>query len=153
MDLQHDVYGSEVTAIHKESDAKAIEDLLRKQLPDWHFARTFYEEHNLRELGWKVMISRSPETYDDASPIHRRFARLAPIFYGSTPWYLTAGATAAFGLTIAVASVLVGLIFFSFSRGEIVATLILLPTFFAAAGVSLSVADTIRGRMRRPLEK
>jgi hypothetical protein len=65
IDLQHDVYGLEVTGIREEADAAAIERLLRKMFPQWHYRRTFYEEHNLRELGWKVMISRDPEDFDD----------------------------------------------------------------------------------------
>ena len=44
VDLQHDVYGVEVTAIRQESDAKAIERILRDQFPNWrhcaHFMKT-----------------------------------------------------------------------------------------------------------------
>jgi hypothetical protein len=65
IDLQHDVYGLEVTAIREEADAAAIERLLRGMFPGWQYRRTFYEDHNLGELGWKVMISRDPEKYDD----------------------------------------------------------------------------------------
>ena len=65
IDLQHDVYGLEVTAIHEKADAMAIEKLLREMFPGWRYRRTFYEDHNLRELGWKVMISRDPENFDD----------------------------------------------------------------------------------------
>jgi hypothetical protein len=65
IDLQHDVYGLEVTGIREEADAAAIERLLRKMFPQWHYHRTFYEDHNLGELGWKVMISRDPEDFDD----------------------------------------------------------------------------------------
>jgi hypothetical protein len=65
IDLQHDVYGLEVTAIRKEADAAAIERLLQKMFPEWHYRRTYYEDHNLGELGWKVMISRDSEDYDD----------------------------------------------------------------------------------------
>jgi len=66
IDLQHDVYGLEVTAISTEVDARAIEDVLRKLFPAWRHARTFYEDHNVAELGWKVMISRNREVFDDA---------------------------------------------------------------------------------------
>jgi hypothetical protein len=65
IDLQHDVYGLEVTSIREEADATAIEELLRKLFPEWHHRRTFYEDHNQAELGWKVMISRDPENFDD----------------------------------------------------------------------------------------
>jgi hypothetical protein len=65
IDLQHDVYGLEVTGIRQETDAEAIEGLLRKIFPDWHYRRTFYEDQNLGELGWKVMISREPEDFSD----------------------------------------------------------------------------------------
>ena len=65
IDLQHDVYGLEVTAIREQADAAAIERLLRRMFPGWQYRRTFYEDHNLGELGWKVMISRDPEDYGD----------------------------------------------------------------------------------------
>ena len=65
IDLQHDVYGLEVTAILREVDARAIEQLLRRMFPGWRYWRTFYEDHNLRELGWKVMISRDPDDFND----------------------------------------------------------------------------------------
>jgi hypothetical protein len=65
IDLQHDVYGLEVTTIREEAIAIAIEKLLRKMFPGWHYRRTFYEDHNLGELGWKVMISRDPEDFED----------------------------------------------------------------------------------------
>jgi hypothetical protein len=65
IDLQHDVYGLEVTAIREEADAAAIERLLRKMFPGWRYRRTFYEDHNVGELGWKVMISRDPEDFND----------------------------------------------------------------------------------------
>ena len=67
VDLQHDVYGVEVTAIRQESDANAIERLLRDRFPSWRQWRTFYEDHNVGELGWKVMISHSRENFDDRS--------------------------------------------------------------------------------------
>ena len=66
IDLQHDVYGLEVTGIRAEADAGKIERLLRGMFPDWRFRRTFYEDHNLGELGWKVMISRDPEDCGDS---------------------------------------------------------------------------------------
>jgi hypothetical protein len=65
IDLQHDVYGLEVTGIREESDAKEIEAILRKMFPGWRYYRTFYEDKNLGELGWKVMISREPEDFND----------------------------------------------------------------------------------------
>ena len=41
------------------------QSLLRRMFPAWRYRRTFYEDHNLGELGWKVMISRDPEDYND----------------------------------------------------------------------------------------
>src|SRR5262245_12853331 len=61
IDLQNDVYGLEVTAIREKADAMAIEKRLREMFPGWRYRRTFYEDHNLRELGGKVMISRDLE--------------------------------------------------------------------------------------------
>lgn len=69
IDLQHDVYGLEVTAIRERTDAVAIERLLRNMFPEWQYRRIFYEDHNHGELGWKVMISRDPEDIND--PWHR----------------------------------------------------------------------------------
>src|SRR5262249_59786455 len=66
IDLQHDVYGLEVTAIREEADARAIERMLPGMFPDWKHYRTYYEDHNVREIGWKVVISRDPEDYDDS---------------------------------------------------------------------------------------
>lgn len=65
VDLQHDVYGLEVTGIRQEADARTIESLLRRMFPGWRYRRTYYEDHNLGELGWKVVISREPERFDD----------------------------------------------------------------------------------------
>jgi hypothetical protein len=65
IDLQHDVYGLEVTSIREEADAVAIARLLGKMFPTWSYRRTFYEDHNAGELGWKVMISRDPEDFTD----------------------------------------------------------------------------------------
>jgi len=65
VDLQHDVYGLEVTGILDEADARAITALLRKMFAGWCYRHTFYEDQNLGEIGWKVMISRGPEDVDD----------------------------------------------------------------------------------------
>ncbi len=65
VDPQHDLYGLEVTTIREETTAAAIQRLLRRMFPEWHYGRTFYEDDNLGELGWKVIISREPETYND----------------------------------------------------------------------------------------
>ena len=48
-----------------EADARQIAALLRRMFPHWRYRRTFYEDHNRREIGWKVMISRDPGDYDD----------------------------------------------------------------------------------------
>ena len=65
IDLLHDVYGLEVTGIHQEENAVAIAELLQKMFPAWRYQRTYYEDHNVRELGWKVVISRDLEDFSD----------------------------------------------------------------------------------------
>jgi len=65
IDLMQDVYGLEVTGIREEADAEEIAALLRRMFAGWRYRRTFYEDHNLGEIGWKVMISRDPEHFDD----------------------------------------------------------------------------------------
>jgi hypothetical protein len=64
VDLLHDVYGLEVTAIRENESAKAIEALLRRMFPG--LSPHFLEDRNLRELGWKVLISRDPENFKDS---------------------------------------------------------------------------------------
>ena len=66
IDLRHDIYGFEVTAIHDESVAHHVEELLRRFLPAWPYVKTYYEDHNVREIGWKVVISRRDERVCDA---------------------------------------------------------------------------------------
>ena len=39
IDLQHDVYGLEVTGIREEADARAITALLRKMFSAWRYAQ------------------------------------------------------------------------------------------------------------------
>ena len=65
VDLQHDVYGLEVTGIRTEVDAKAIEVLLRRILRGWRYHRYYYEDKNIREIGWKVIISRNRDQCND----------------------------------------------------------------------------------------
>ncbi len=65
IDLMQDIYGLEVTGIREEADAKEIAALLRRVFSEWRHRRVYYEDHNLREIGWKVMISRDPEDYAD----------------------------------------------------------------------------------------
>jgi hypothetical protein len=65
IDLLHDVYGLEVCAIREEADARAIDGLLRQMFPTWRHGRTYYEDHNLGEIGWKVVLSRDPENFND----------------------------------------------------------------------------------------
>jgi hypothetical protein len=67
VDLQHDVYGLEVTAIRSEDLAIGIERLLSRVFPKWRHRRIFFEDQNVGELGWKVMISRFPEDLDDST--------------------------------------------------------------------------------------
>ncbi len=65
IDLRHDVYGMEVTGIREKADARAIDPLLRGLLPGWRHGRTYYEDQNLGELGWKVILARNPEDAGD----------------------------------------------------------------------------------------
>lgn len=66
VDLAHDIYGLEVTGIREEERADGIHDLLLEVLPNWHFHRQYYEDQNLGEIGWKIVISREPESFNDA---------------------------------------------------------------------------------------
>lgn len=145
VDLQHDVYGVEVTGIHHEDDARIIEDFLRTLLQDWRHSHTFYEDHNVGELGWKVIISRKPENCDNVSPIRRN---LVPVFESSKPWYMKAVTASAYGMTIAVVSVVILMGLNRISRAEMFATLFLLPTLFALVGTILALID-----IRRNLSK
>lgn len=65
IDMLHDLYGLEVCAIHEEEAAVAIQELLSKQFPAWRYRRIYYEYQNVREIGWKVHISRDPEGFPD----------------------------------------------------------------------------------------
>jgi hypothetical protein len=65
VDLQHDLFGLEVTGIQSEQVAFAIQRILAQEFPKWPYRRTFFEDLNVGELGWKVMISRYPEDFDD----------------------------------------------------------------------------------------
>jgi hypothetical protein len=65
IDLAHDIYGIEVCGIREESDARAIERLLRKRFSSWRHSRRYYKDASTREPGWKVLVSRDPEDYGD----------------------------------------------------------------------------------------
>jgi hypothetical protein len=65
VDLLHDVYGMEVCGIRTEEDAQAILALLRKLFPDWRHTHRYYKDHTTREPGWKVVINREPEDFND----------------------------------------------------------------------------------------
>jgi hypothetical protein len=65
VDLAHDIFGLEVTGIREEDQATQIQELLIQVLPGWNFRRNFYEDQNLGEIGWKVIVSRDPENFDD----------------------------------------------------------------------------------------
>jgi hypothetical protein len=65
IDLLHDVYGLEVCGIRAEDDARSIEALLRRLFPSWRYTRKYYKDASTREPGWKVMISRDPEDFED----------------------------------------------------------------------------------------
>lgn len=61
VDLRHDTYGFEVTGIRTEPLAYRIERLLLREFPWWWWHRTYYEDLNVGELGWKVVFSRFPD--------------------------------------------------------------------------------------------
>jgi hypothetical protein len=65
VDTAHDVYGLEVCGIREEAASERIELLLIELFPDWLYERRYFEDENLGELGWKVLISRDPEDFDD----------------------------------------------------------------------------------------
>ena len=65
IDLMQDLYGLEVTGIREEADAKKMATLLRRMFPKWRHRRVYYEDRNLGEIGWKAMISRDSEEFDD----------------------------------------------------------------------------------------
>ena len=51
--------------IREEEDARSIQTLLRKLFPDWQHTHRYYKDRSTREPGWKVVITREPEDYDD----------------------------------------------------------------------------------------
>ena len=65
VDVMHDLYGLEICAIRERRDARHIARLMMAAFPAWKNVRTYYEDHNGGEFGWKVIISREAETWDD----------------------------------------------------------------------------------------
>lgn len=65
VDMLHDVFGLEVCGIHQEEDARDILKLLQRKFVDWRHTRMYHREAYTREPGWKVIISRDPEDYQD----------------------------------------------------------------------------------------
>ncbi len=65
VDLAHDTYGLEVTGIRDPDRATQIHRLLRTLFPGWLFHQEYYEQENLAEVGWNVIISRDPEQPGD----------------------------------------------------------------------------------------
>jgi hypothetical protein len=65
VDLMHDVFGLEVCGVPDEDDVAPITQLLRALFPDWPYTRSYYKEEFTREPGWKVIIHRDPENFDD----------------------------------------------------------------------------------------
>jgi hypothetical protein len=70
VDLLHDIFGIEVCAIRDEGDARVILKLLRGLFPDWRYTRSYYKDQATREPGWKVIITRDPEDFNDAWQHH-----------------------------------------------------------------------------------
>ena len=48
IDLSHDIYGLEVCGIREESDAHAIERLLRMRFSSWRHSRRYYKDASTR---------------------------------------------------------------------------------------------------------
>jgi hypothetical protein len=65
VDLLHDVFGVEVCGIHEEDEVAPILRLLRKLFPDWRHTHSYYKDGATREPGWKIVISRDPENFND----------------------------------------------------------------------------------------
>jgi hypothetical protein len=65
VDMMHDVYGLEVCAIRERADARAIEELLHRLFPRWHYRSTYYEDSNAGEIGWKVIVARDADECDE----------------------------------------------------------------------------------------
>jgi hypothetical protein len=65
VDLLHDVYGIEVCGIREEDDVAPITQMLRGLFPDWRYERSYCKDATTREPGWKVIISRDPENFND----------------------------------------------------------------------------------------
>ena len=86
VDLSHDTYGLEVTGIREQKPAMQIQQLLHGLFPNWRFHRLYYEDRNLGEMGWKVIISREPEQIAERSLwnhsqhhcLRRRLRRIEP---------------------------------------------------------------------------
>jgi hypothetical protein len=65
VDILHDVCGLEVCGIREQEDAHTILALLRKKFSSWCHSRFYYNDHSERDPGWKVIISRDPEDFED----------------------------------------------------------------------------------------
>jgi hypothetical protein len=65
VDLLHDVYGIEVCGIREQCEVARITQLLRELFPDWHHMHSYYKDSSTREPGWKIVISRDPENFND----------------------------------------------------------------------------------------
>ena len=65
VDIRHDDYGLEVTAIRDESVARDIERHLRCMLPNWRQVNRYYEDLNTLEIGWKVVVTKKKECFVD----------------------------------------------------------------------------------------
>lgn len=71
VDVDHEQYGIEVTAIRERCAAVHIQRILREVLPSWKHSSSWYEDQNGGELGWKVIVCRDPDGwqgwwFDDA---------------------------------------------------------------------------------------
>jgi hypothetical protein len=64
VDMLHDLFGLEVCGIRAEADARAIRRLLEGLFPGWRHRRLFHKDYG-REAGWKVVITRDPERFED----------------------------------------------------------------------------------------
>jgi hypothetical protein len=59
------VFGLEVCGIREKADVATITTMLQRLFPDWRHQHSYYKDGATREPGWKIVISRDPEHFDD----------------------------------------------------------------------------------------
>jgi len=64
IDPLHDLYGLEVCGIRDKLIAVSIQKVLLSKFAQWKYHRIRYKDYG-REVGWKVIISKSSEDFTD----------------------------------------------------------------------------------------